>query len=311
MQPNPQTVLVTGGAGFIGSHLTDALLAAGQRVRVLDNFATGYRENLAHCLSEIELIEGDIRDPGCCQEACKGAHVIYHQAALGSVPRSMKDPATTIDVNVRGSANIFAAARDGGCKRVVYASSSSVYGDDQRLPKKEGNEGQPLSPYALSKSMVEQLATVFASCFDMDLIGLRYFNVYGSRQSPVGPYAAVIPRFFEACSQGKGPTIFGDGSQSRDFTHVSDVVQANLLAGASSLDGSLAMNIGAGGSTTVLQLAEAIVQRVGSDKGPEHLEPRPGDVLHSSADASLAFAKLGWQANMSLEDGLAATWTHG
>ena len=159
--------------------------------------------------------------------------------------------------------------------------------------------------------MVEQLATVFASCFDMDLIGLRYFNVYGSRQSPVGPYAAVIPRFFEACSQGKGPTIFGDGSQSRDFTHVSDVVQANLLAGASSLDGSLAMNIGAGGSTTVLQLAEAIVQRVGSDKGPEHLEPRPGDVLHSSADASLAFAKLGWQANMSLEDGLAATWTHG
>ena len=223
----------------------------------------------------------------------------------------MKDPATTIDVNVRGSANIFAAARDGGCKRVVYASSSSVYGDDQRLPKKEGNEGQPLSPYALSKSMVEQLATVFASCFDMDLIGLRYFNVYGSRQSPVGPYAAVIPRFFEACSQGKGPTIFGDGSQSRDFTHVSDVVQANLLAGASSLDGSLAMNIGAGGSTTVLQLAEAIVQRVGSDKGPEHLEPRPGDVLHSSADASLAFAKLGWQANMSLEDGLAATWTHG
>jgi nucleoside-diphosphate-sugar epimerase len=195
-------VLVTGGAGFIGSHLVDALLERGARVRVLDNFATGRRENLAHSIGRIELMEGDIRDAATCGRACDGVAVVFHQAALGSVPRSMKDPATTIAVNVGGTANVFAAARDAKVSRVVYASSSSVYGDSDKLPKREGEEGKPLSPYALSKVMNEQLADVFTLCFGVELIGLRYFNVYGPRQDPQGPYAAVIPRFFAAVLSG-------------------------------------------------------------------------------------------------------------
>ncbi|MFP5287555.1 MAG: NAD-dependent epimerase/dehydratase family protein, partial [Thermoanaerobaculia bacterium] len=218
------SVLVTGGAGFIGSHLVDALVARGARVRVLDDLSTGRRENL----QDAELIEGDIRNPEICRAACEGVEYVFHQAALGSVPRSLIDPGASIAVNVTGTANVFAAARE--ARRVIYASSSSVYGDGETVVKREGEEGRPLSPYAASKAMGEELAEVFGRCYGQELIGLRYFNVYGPRQSPDGPYAAVVPRLFQACREGEAPVIHGDGEQSRDFTWVGDAVLANLLA---------------------------------------------------------------------------------
>ena len=224
------TALVTGGAGFIGSHLVDALVENGANVRVLDNLVTGSLQNLEHLASEIEWIEGDIRDTGHCRRACHGVEVVFHQAALGSVPRSLEDPTTTFDVNTLGTVRVLEAARAAGTQRVVYASSSSVYGDSEILPKREGEEGRPLSPYAASKAAAEKAATAFTMTFGLDTVGLRYFNVYGPRQDPQGPYAAVVPRFFGACLSGDRPVIFGDGEQSRDFTYVADAVAANLLA---------------------------------------------------------------------------------
>jgi len=298
-------VLVTGGAGFIGSHLVDELLALGAQVRVLDNFSTGHRANLSHCAERIELIEGDIRDVAVCRRACAGASYVLHQAALGSVPRSMEDPASTLAVNVSGTANVFAAARDARVLRIVYASSSSVYGDSEELPKREGHEGRALSPYALSKQMDELLADTFARCFGMTLVGLRYFNVFGPRQDPNGPYAAVVPRFFAACQANEAPTIYGDGNQSRDFTFVADVVRANLLAATvPELSGAAVFNIGAGGQTTVSELARLIVRAAGAALEPRHAPSRAGDVAHSRADASAAERALGFRASVTLEQGL-------
>jgi len=301
-------IVVTGGAGFIGSHLVDELLVRRAQVRVLDDFSTGRRENLRQCGGRIELIEGDICNIETCRQACVGARYVFHQAALGSVPRSMVDPARTLAVNVAGTANMFTAARDAGVARVVYASSSSVYGDSERLPKREGEEGRALSPYALSKQMDELLADTFARCFGMTLVGLRYFNVYGPRQDPNGPYAAVVPRFFAACATHQAPTIFGDGSQSRDFTFVGDVVQANLLAAsASELSGARVFNVGAGGATTVTELAWHIIRAVGAPLEPEFAPPRAGDVAHSKADASAAARDLGFRASVTLDQGLLRT----
>lgn len=301
-------VLVTGGAGFIGSHLVDALLDRGARVRVLDDFSTGRRENLRHALGSIELIEGDLRDPETCRRAAEGAQVVFHQGALGSVPRSMKDPATTFAVNVAGTANVFAAARDAEVRRVVYASSSSVYGDSETLPKREGEEGRPLSPYARSKAMDEELAATFADCFGMELIGLRYFNVFGPRQDPSGPYAAVVPRFFAACRAGEAPTIHGDGEQSRDFTYVDDAVQANLLAAtARSSACNRAYNVAGGLRVTVNRIAATIRALVGECPEPVHGPPRPGDVRHSEADLTAIREALGYAPRVSLEEGLERT----
>jgi nucleoside-diphosphate-sugar epimerase len=303
-------VLVTGGAGFIGSHLVDALLARGARVRVLDNFATGRRENVAPNLGKIDLVEGDIRDASACRRAADGAHFVFHLAALGSVPRSLEDPATTIAVNVSGTANVFSAARDAGVQRVVYASSSSVYGDSETLPKREGQEGRPLSPYAASKQMNEILADVFARSFSMELVGLRYFNVYGPRQSPEGPYAAVIPRFFKACLSGESPVIYGDGQQSRDFTYVADAVAANLLAAVAPKEAAgRAYNVAGGRRTTVGEVAATIRRLVGRGGEVRHEPPRPGDVQHSLADLSLARSGLGYAAEHELEAGLARSLT--
>lgn len=297
--------LVTGGAGFIGSHLVDALLDRGARVRVLDDLSTGRRENLAHVADRVELLEDDLRDPAACHRACAGVSFVFHQGALGSVPRSMEDPATTIAVNVSGTANLLAAARDAEVRRVIYASSSSVYGDSATLPKREGEEGLPLSPYALSKAMDEELAEVFAGCFGMEIVGLRYFNVYGPRQDPSGPYAAVVPRFFQAALAGESPTIHGDGLQSRDFTFVADAVEANLLAAGAPADAcGRAYNVAGGRSETVLDLAAAIRELVPGAPEPTHGPPRPGDVRHSKADTTSARQALGFTAQVELRDGL-------
>lgn len=303
-----QHVLVTGGAGFIGSNLVDALVGRGARVRVLDNLSTGRKENLAHHKNAVELIEGDIRDLDTCQRAMTDVSYVFHQAALGSVPRSLAEPATSLEVNVAGTANVFQAARDAKVKRVVYASSSSVYGDSEVLPKKEGGEGKVLSPYAMSKKMDEQLAALFLDCYALEIVGLRYFNIYGPRQSPTGPYAAVIPKFVEASMKKEAPKIHGDGEQSRDFTFVEDAVAANLLAAGAPKDAAgRAFNIGAGGRTTVNELAAAIAKVCGSDVGPEYLDPRPGDVRHSNADCSAAKEAFGYNPTTAIEDGLART----
>ncbi len=302
---------MTGGAGFIGSHLVDALLEKGARVRVLDDLSSGRRENLAGVMSRIEFLEGDIRDLESCRRACEGAAFVFHQAARGSVPRSMSDPATTIAVNVAGTANVFGAAREAKVARVIYASSSSVYGDSPTLPKREGEEGEPLSPYAVSKVMNEQLADVFGRCFGMQFVGLRYFNVYGPRQDPDGPYAAVIPRFFKACLAGEAPVIYGDGEQSRDFTYVSDAVAANLAAAeAPGSASNRVYNVAGGGRTTVNELARLVREVSGSGLAAEHVAPRPGDIPHSLADLTRVRASLGWTPRVALPEGLAMAKAH-
>jgi nucleoside-diphosphate-sugar epimerase len=306
-----ERVLVTGGAGFIGSHLVDALLARGARVRVLDNLSTGSRRNLSRAMPEVEFLLGDIRDAGACRDATRDVSYVFHQAALGSVPRSIEDPGTTIDVNVAGTARVLSAARDAGVRRVVFASSSSVYGDSERLPKREGEEGRPLSPYALSKQMDERLAEAFERAFGMEIVGLRYFNVYGPRQDPHGAYAAVIPRFFKAYLGGDAPTIFGDGRQSRDFTFVDDAVTANLLAAGA--DGGCcgrAYNVAGGRGTDLLELARLIGESVGMSRAPHHAAPRPGDVRHSLADLSLSRASLGYSPEFGLPEGLPRSHRH-
>jgi nucleoside-diphosphate-sugar epimerase len=301
-------VLVTGGAGFIGSHLVDALVECGARVRVLDDLSTGIRSNLGGVSGKIELVEGDIRDVAVCRSACEGVNIVFHEAALGSVPRSMKDPATTIAVNVAGTSNIFAAARDESVGTIVFASSSSIYGDSERLPKREGEEGRPLSPYALSKSVNEQMAECFARAFSARIVGLRYFNVYGPRQSPEGPYAAVIPKFLQAAGTGGRLTIYGDGEQERDFTFVSDAVQANLLAAAASRElAGRCFNIASGTGTSIGRLARLILEMPGAAGEIVHAAPRPGDVRQSRADLAKSKRDLGFEPAVPIEEGLRRT----
>lgn len=302
-------ILVTGGAGFIGSHIVDALVNIGAKVRVLDNLSTGKRENLLYSQQKIEFIEGDIRDLSVCIDVTKGIDIVCHQAALGSVPRSLENPAATIEVNVVGTTNVFMAARDNKVKKIVYASSSSVYGDSEKLPKKEGEEGNPLSPYALSKVMNENLACIFSKCYKMELIGLRYFNVYGPRQNPEGSYAAVIPRFFKAYLNGTPPIIYGDGEQTRDFTYVDEVVKANLLCfTAESVHYNKSYNISGGVSVSINNLAKIIGKICKREEiVPEYRPPREGDIRHSKADLVLA-KTLGYVPSISLEKGLRKTY---
>ncbi len=305
MNQSPQIVLVTGGAGFIGSHLAEALVGRGHHVRILDDLSSGNLDNLAAVGNQVELIEGDIRDPAVCRLACAGVSVVFHQAARGSVPRSIEDPATAISVNVGGTANLLTAARDAGVKRVVWASSSSVYGDSTGLPKREGEEGRPLSPYALSKVQCEQLAAMFTRDFGLETVGLRYFNVYGPRQDPSGPYAAVVPRFLTAALAGELLEIHGDGSQSRDFTWVGDAVAANLAAAAAPREAcGRAYNVAFGTSATVLDLAHKILAACGSSSPIVHHPRRAGDVDHSRAETMLAQAQLGFRAATDLDTGL-------
>jgi nucleoside-diphosphate-sugar epimerase len=303
--------LVTGGAGFIGSHLVDALLSRGARVRVLDDLSNGSLDNLAHVASRIDFIEGDIRDAGTCRRACTGVTFLFHEAARGSVPRSVAEPDATIAINVAGTANVFTAARDAGVERVVYASSSSVYGDAEALPKCEGQEGNPLSPYALSKVVNEELADVFGRCYGMQIVGLRYFNVYGPRQDPQGAYAAVIPRFFKACLAREAPVIYGDGEQSRDFTYVTDAVAANLAAAvAPAAACGRAYNVAGGRRTTVNELADLVRVVVGRGLPSEHRPERPGDIPHSLADLTRVRAGLGYAPSVELRQGLGLSAPH-
>lgn len=303
-----KNILVTGGAGFIGSHIVDALVELGASVRVLDNLSTGKKENLSKSIKNIDFRVGDIRDYNFCLNACTDIDIVCHQAALGSVPRSLQNPAATIEVNISGSANIFMAAREKKIRRIVFASSSSVYGDSEILPKKEGEEGKPLSPYALSKITVEKLAQVYSKCFDMDFIGLRYFNVYGPRQNPEGYYAAVIPRFFKAFLNGLSPIIYGTGEQTRDFTYIDDVVRANILSMI--VDKNLCnnnFNISGGKPISIKDLATLIGKLCGKeDIPPIFQEGRLGDVMHSEADLSKA-KMLGYLPSIRIESGLKKT----
>jgi UDP-N-acetylglucosamine 4-epimerase len=312
----PRTWLVTGGAGFIGSHLVEHLLRLGQRVRVLDSFATGFRANLEEVTAgageRFTLVEGDLRDPAACAEACRGADLVLHQAALGSVPRSIKDPVASHEVNVTGFLNVLQAARGAGIKRVVYASSSSVYGDHPALPKVEANVGRQLSPYAVTKYADELYAHVFGAAYGLELLGLRYFNVFGPRQDPQGAYAAVIPIWFRCLFTGEAPVVNGDGETSRDFCFVENVVQANLLAATTANPAALGQvyNVAFGARTTLKQLFELMREQAARTRPAAaalaltHREFRDGDVRHSLADIGKARDLLGYAPSTSVQQGM-------
>jgi nucleoside-diphosphate-sugar epimerase len=300
---------VTGGAGFIGSHLTEALLREGHRVRVLDDFSTGKKENLIldKKYSSLEIIKGDIRHLVICQKAMKGIEYVFHQAALPSVQRSVEDPLGSNAVNGGGTLNILFAAKEEKVKRVIYASSSSIYGDTPTLPKHEEMISHPLSPYALQKYIGEQYCRLFYELYGLETVSLRYFNIFGPKQDPDSIYSAVIPKFIDALLQGSPPVIFGDGEQSRDFTYIENVVQANLLAmSAKHLRGE-AINIACAERTSLNQLVNVLRKIVGSKLSPVYEEPRKGDVRHSLADIRKGKELLNYEPKVGLESGLKKT----
>jgi len=307
-------VLVTGGAGFIGSNLVEQLLLDERvvAVRVLDNLSTGSLSNIEQFLPDpkFEFTEGDIRNYVTCLVACEGIDVISHQAALGSVPRSINDPLTTNDVNITGTLNIFTAAKEKNIKRVVYAASSSTYGDHPGLPKVEDKIGNPLSPYAVTKYVNELYARVYADLYGIELIGLRYFNVFGPNQNPNGPYAAVIPIFAEALLNNISPLINGDGHHTRDFTYVDNAVQANILSFFTTNTKAVnqVYNIACGDKTSLLELFDGLKKEADSSLQPTHGPERQGDVKHSLADISKAKQLLGYNPSVSVEDGLKKTF---
>jgi len=296
--------LVTGGAGFIGSHLVDGLLQAGHSVRVLDNLSTGNLDNLADVRQRIQLIEGDITDLATVRSAMQRVDWVFHEAALASVPRSVADPAATNRVCVDGTLNVLLAARDAKAQRVVYAASSSAYGASPSLPKRETDLILPMSPYAAAKLAGEHYCAAFSEVYGLETVRLRYFNVFGPRQPPDSPYAAVIPRFLEAMLAGKSPIIYGDGHQSRDFTYVADVVQANILAAQVPHVSGKVFNIACGQRASLLELIDQINSLLGTKLKSIHEPARPGDVKHSQADISRAQAELGYQPKVRMEDGL-------
>ena len=311
--------LVTGAAGFIGSNLVECLLHANQVVVGLDNFSTGHQRNLDEILRSLsaqhsqnfQMIEGDIRDRANCSAAVKGVEIVLHQAALGSVPRSIADPLTTHDVNVTGFLNMLDAARLEGVSRFIYAASSSTYGDEPNLPKREERIGNPLSPYAVTKFADEIYASVYARTYDFKATGLRYFNVFGRRQDPDGPYAAVIPRWVDAMIHGQVISINGDGETSRDFCYVANAVQANIAAALASLENQGEVyNVAVGARTTLNDLFKSLREglsrhQIHYDQDPTHVEFRDGDVRHSEADISKARQRLGYEPSHRVGQGLA------
>jgi UDP-glucose 4-epimerase len=300
--------LVTGGAGFIGSNLVRALLARGDDVRVLDNFSTGNRSNLAELLDEVELVEGELRSYERVHNAVRGVEVVFHLGALGSVPRSVQDPLTSGAVNVEGTLNVLLAARDEGVRRVVYASSSSIYGNQAELPLREMMAPDPISPYGVAKLAAERYCVSFTRVYSsFETVVLRYFNVFGPRQDPRSQYAAVVPLFMTAIAAGEPVTIFDDGEQSRDFTYIDNVVAANLLAADAAGASGRIFNISSGAPATVNELADTIGRLLDKPVERRYLPPRPGDLRNSWADVGKAREALGFQPSVTLADGLRRT----
>ncbi len=299
--------LVTGGAGFIGSHLVSRLAGEGHDVRVLDNFSTGSRSNLSDLPADLDLIEGDIQSYERAHNAVQGCEFVFHQAALPSVPRSIQDPLTSTAVNVTGTLNLLLAARDSGVRRVVYASSSSIYGADRTLPKREDRALMPISPYAVAKLASEGYCRSFSEVYGLETVAIRYFNVFGPRQDPLSQYAAVIPRFITALLAGEAPIVYGDGEQSRDFTYVDNVVEANLLAAVAEGASGKAFNVACGERISLNRLLDELRSIIGTEVEPNYLEGRPGDVKHSLADISRARDQLGYEPLVKLDEGLRRT----
>ncbi len=296
--------LVTGGAGFIGSHIARRLVREGHTVRVLDNFSSGKIQNLAPVRDDVEVMEADIRDDAACRKACQGMDAVFHEAALPSVPRSVDKPADSHAVNIDGTFNVLMGARDAGCPRVIYAASSSAYGDQPDLPKHEGMMPSPLSPYALNKLVGEYYCSVFCKTYGMQAVSLRYFNVFGPYQDPQSQYAAAIPAFVSAILAGRQPLVYGDGEQTRDFTHVDNVVHANMLAAqADGLCGQV-VNIACGERISINAIIQQINELLGKDIKPEYADTRAGDVKHSLADIALAREVLGFAPLLMFEEGL-------
>ena len=300
-------VVVTGGAGFIGSHLGEELARRDYHVTILDDLSTGKIKNIEPFLRKesVEFIQGSIANLPLLQKLFRGVEYVFHEAAIPSVPRSIENPLISHEVNITGTLNVLLAARDNGIKKVIYASSSSVYGDTPILPKEEDMPPNPQSPYAVTKLAGEYYCQVFQKVYGLPTIYLRYFNVYGPRQDPDSQYAAVIPRFITRASQGESPIIFGDGEQTRDFIFVKDVVEANILAAKS--NGTGTFNIGKGEKTSINQMAELTIKLVGNNVEPIHEEPRPGDIMHSLADISKAREELGYNPRYDLEQALKET----
>jgi UDP-glucose 4-epimerase len=305
--------LVTGGAGFIGSALVRALLERGQRVRVVDNFLTGRRENLSEVQNQLELFETDICDLEMLHMAFRGVDYVLHEAALPSVPRSIRDPVTTNRVNVEGTLNVLLAARDAGVRRVVYAASSSAYGDTPTLPKVETMSPRPISPYGVTKLAGELYAQVFTKVYGLETVCLRYFNVFGPRQDPTSPYSGVLSKFITALLRGEPPIVYGDGEQSRDFTYVDNVVEANLLACEKPAAAGKVINIATGSRQTLNHTLALLRKIIDADLSVTYGPPRPGDILHSLADITVARQLLGYEPTISFQDGLRRTvdWYRG
>jgi UDP-glucose 4-epimerase len=299
--------LVTGGAGFIGSHIASRLIADGHQVRVLDNFSTGSRSNLSLFDGEFELIEGDMQSYERAHNAVQGCEVVFHQAALPSVPRSIQDPLTSNAANVVGTLNILLASRDSGVRRVVFASSSSIYGADRTLPKQEDRAPVPISPYAVAKLASEGYCRSFSEVYGLETVALRYFNVFGPRQDPLSQYAAVIPRFITALLEGKAPVVFGDGEQSRDFTYIDNVIDANLRAADAEGVSGQTFNVACGERISLNRLLDEIRAIVGSEVEASYLDPRQGDVKHSLADISRARDQLDFAPLVDFNEGLLRT----
>jgi UDP-glucose 4-epimerase len=299
-----RTFLVTGGAGFIGSHIAEALVPRGDHVRVLDNLSTGYLSNLDAIRDQIEFVEGDLVDAPLMAEVVEGVDCIFHQAALASVPRSIATPLDTNAACVTGTVTLLDAARRAGVRRLVYASSSSVYGDQPTSSKRESDLPAPISPYGVAKLAAEYYCRAFTATYGFETVSIRYFNVFGPRQDPGSPYSAVIPLFITAMLSGKPPTVYGDGLQSRDFTFVANVVHANLLAADAAGVAGRVFNAAAGGSITLLELIDALHQLLGTDVKPVHEPPRPGDIRESMADITQARLLLGYEPEIGFHEGL-------
>jgi len=299
--------LVTGGAGFIGSHISQALVRRGHRVRILDNFLTGKKENLESFRDKVELVRGDIRNLDVCRRAVKGMDFVFHQAALPSVQSSIQNPFLTNAINVGGTFNVLWAAREAKVKRLVFASSTSVYGDNPSLPKKEDMVGNPLSPYALSKWIGEKTCGIFSRIYGLPTVSLRYFNVFGPRQDPLSHYAAVIPIFISKILKGKRPVIYGDGEQTRDFVYVSNIVEANLLAVEAKNAWGEVFNVACAAGLTINALVEEINSVLGTRVKPVYRDERPGDIRYSLADLTKARKGLGYRPKDNFREGLKKT----